>query len=208
MALGLPISDRILTHGHWTIGREKMSKSVGNVVNPFHVIDLYGVDIIRYYLALDGSITDDADYNNMRVVARYKELQGALGNLATRVTRSKKWNVREAIVEMAASSRFETQPGNKFHAEMWSRIRNVPHEVAARFEHLDISGALKHILELTHAVRSREFVLTNGLLTVSLRRIVGSKQQHRGISQRHNGTAQTDGQSWHPSYSRRLSRCA
>ena len=82
MALKLPLPTQILTHAHWTIGREKMSKSTGNVVDPFHAIDIYGVDTIRFYLAHDGGLNDDADYSNHRVVQRYKEIAGALGNLA------------------------------------------------------------------------------------------------------------------------------
>ena len=51
MALDMPLPKKILTHAHWTLGKEKMSKSTGNVVNPFFAIDRFGVDTMRYYLA-------------------------------------------------------------------------------------------------------------------------------------------------------------
>jgi methionyl-tRNA synthetase len=61
MALDLPLPGGILCHAHWTMNRQKISKSVGNVVDPFEVLDKYGVDSVRWYLARNGgSFVDDA----------------------------------------------------------------------------------------------------------------------------------------------------
>ena len=54
MALGLPLPKRLLVHSHWTVGKKKMSKSVGNVVNPFETMEAYGTDAARYFLARAG----------------------------------------------------------------------------------------------------------------------------------------------------------
>lgn len=98
MALDLPLPKQIFTHGHWTLGKDKMSKSTGMVVNPFFAINRFGVDCMRYYLALDGGIRDDSSYDNSFIIARYKiGLQGGLGNLVSRVTRGKGWDVRRAV---------------------------------------------------------------------------------------------------------------
>jgi methionyl-tRNA synthetase len=98
MALDLPPPKSILTHAHWTLGKEKMSKSTGNVVNPFYAIDRYGVDVMRYYLAREGGIKDDASYDNKHIIRRYNhDLKGQLGNLVSRLTRSKKWNIKDAV---------------------------------------------------------------------------------------------------------------
>ena len=64
MALDLPLPKQILTHAHWTLGRQKMAKSTGNVVNPFFALERFGIDAMRWYLVHDGGITDDADYDN------------------------------------------------------------------------------------------------------------------------------------------------
>lgn len=61
MALDLPLPRRVLAHGHWTINHEKMSKSTGNVVNPFFAIDRFGVDPMRFYLARMGSVAEDSN---------------------------------------------------------------------------------------------------------------------------------------------------
>ena len=54
IALDLPLSKRLLSHAHWTVERRKMSKSLGNVVDPIQAIDKYGIDVVRYYLARVG----------------------------------------------------------------------------------------------------------------------------------------------------------
>lgn len=98
MALDLPTPKAILTHAHWTLGRQKMAKSTGNVVNPFFALDRFGVDTMRYYLIHDGGIDNDADYENKFIVERYKKgLQGGLGNLTSRIMRGKGWDVKRAV---------------------------------------------------------------------------------------------------------------
>ena len=59
-ALELPLPQRLLAHPHWTINRRKMSKSIGNVVDPFQAIEEQGADLVRYYLArVGGRFKDD-----------------------------------------------------------------------------------------------------------------------------------------------------
>ena len=59
MAAGLPPPSCVVAHGHWLTGGEKMSKSRGNVVDPFEAIDKFGSDSLRYYLLRYGSFVDD-----------------------------------------------------------------------------------------------------------------------------------------------------
>ncbi|KAJ2855663.1 methionyl-tRNA synthetase, partial [Coemansia erecta] len=85
MAAGLPLPKRILAHAHWTMGAQKMSKSKGNVVDPFVAIATYGLDPIRYFMIRNGGISDDGDYSSEEVLVRYKkDLIGQLANLASR----------------------------------------------------------------------------------------------------------------------------
>ncbi|KAG0187831.1 methionyl-tRNA synthetase [Apophysomyces sp. BC1034] len=80
MAAGLPLPKQILAHAHWTMGKQKMSKSKGNVADPFEVLKAYGVDPVRYYLVRD-------DYSEEMIKKRYKkDLAGQLGNLLSRST--------------------------------------------------------------------------------------------------------------------------
>ncbi|KAL7329197.1 methionyl-tRNA synthetase [Mucor circinelloides] len=87
MAAGLPLPKQILAHAHWTMGKQKMSKSRGNVADPFQVMKDYGVDPVRYYLVRDGGLADDGDYSEEMIHTRYKkDLAGQLGNLLNRAT--------------------------------------------------------------------------------------------------------------------------
>ncbi|KAJ3960772.1 methionyl-tRNA synthetase [Colletotrichum tropicale] len=99
MALDLPLPKQLLSHAHWTLGKKKMSKSLGNVVNPFFAVDRWGLDTMRYFMMRDGGIEQDADYENSLVVARYqKDLQSTVGNLMNRVAKSKTWKLRDSVV--------------------------------------------------------------------------------------------------------------
>ena|ERR1700722_13027147 len=63
-ALGLPLSNKLLAHAHWTVEQKKMSKSVGNVADPFAAMEQYGVDAVRYYMArVGGRFKDDVGKN-------------------------------------------------------------------------------------------------------------------------------------------------
>ncbi|RMZ91575.1 hypothetical protein DV736_g1184, partial [Chaetothyriales sp. CBS 134916] len=105
MALDLPLPKQFLSHAHWTMNQEKMSKSLGNVVNPFFAMDRFGVDTIRYYMIRDGGIVDDSAYENSFVIARYKkDLQGGLGNLVSRIVRSKKWKLTDSVRQATGAS--------------------------------------------------------------------------------------------------------
>lgn len=98
MALDLPLPKQIFTHAHWTLGNKKMAKSTGMVVNPFFAISRFGVDCMRYYLALDGGTMDDSSYDNSFIIRQYNRgLRCGLGNLAQRLIRGKGWDVRRAV---------------------------------------------------------------------------------------------------------------
>ncbi|GAA6048916.1 hypothetical protein JCM3770_007117 [Rhodotorula araucariae] len=91
LALDLPLPKHLLTHGHWTMDKHKMSKSRGNVANPFEAMQLWGVDAMRMYLMrVGGNSASDADYSATEIERFYrKDLAGQMGNLLNRVTTKK-----------------------------------------------------------------------------------------------------------------------
>ncbi|KAF2090795.1 methionyl-tRNA synthetase [Saccharata proteae CBS 121410] len=154
MALSLPLPKRILTTAHWTMSNQKMSKSVGNVVDPFTALDRFGPDTMRYYLARDGGIADDADYSNYFVVERHKKgLQGGLGNLASRITKGKGWSVRRAL-EYQQENPHGLESLEHAAREEGEALQNTLGALAETAEQhmakLDVSGALKTIMEAVH----------------------------------------------------------
>src|SRR3954454_22562100 len=85
MSAGIPVQKRVFAHGFLFSRGEKMSKSVGNVVDPFNLDDQYGVDQMRYFLTREVPFVQDGNYNHEAIVARINaDLANDLGNLAQR----------------------------------------------------------------------------------------------------------------------------
>jgi methionyl-tRNA synthetase len=85
MSAGIPVQKRVYAHGFLFNKGEKMSKSVGNVVDPFNLADQYGVDQIRYFFLREVAFGQDGSYNHEAIVARVNaDLANGIGNLAQR----------------------------------------------------------------------------------------------------------------------------
>jgi methionyl-tRNA synthetase len=85
MSAGLPVQHRVFAHGFLTVEGKKMSKSIGNVIDPFAVIDEFGVDPLRYYALREVSFGQDGDYGREKFVNRNNaDLANNFGNLAQR----------------------------------------------------------------------------------------------------------------------------
>jgi methionyl-tRNA synthetase len=85
MAAGLPVPKRVSSHGWWTIEGEKMSKSLGNVVDPRELVAIYGLDPLRFFLLREISFGSDGDFSRRALISRMNvELANELGNLAQR----------------------------------------------------------------------------------------------------------------------------
>jgi methionyl-tRNA synthetase len=85
MAAGLPLPKRISSHGWWVVEGEKMSKSLGNVIEPRKLAETYGLDQIRYFLLREKPFGADGSMSHPAIVSRINvELANDLGNLAQR----------------------------------------------------------------------------------------------------------------------------
>ena len=85
MSAGIAVQKRVYAHGFLFNRGEKMSKSVGNVVDPFNLADQYGVDQMRYFFLREVPFGQDGSYNHEAIVARINaDLANDLGNLAQR----------------------------------------------------------------------------------------------------------------------------
>ena len=84
MGADLPLPRRILAHGWWVVGDTKMSKSLGNVVDPLDLRERFGTGAVRWYLMREMPTGQDASYTPDRFLTRYDELANILGNLAHR----------------------------------------------------------------------------------------------------------------------------
>lgn len=86
MSLELPLPKHIAAHGWWTKEGAKMSKSVGNVVNPREVVDSYGMDCFRYFVLREVPFGQDGDFSQKALIERFNaDLGNDLGNLLNRL---------------------------------------------------------------------------------------------------------------------------
>ncbi|HUB92498.1 MAG TPA: methionine--tRNA ligase [Candidatus Saccharimonadales bacterium] len=131
--IGLP---RLLfVHGYFTVNGEKMSKSLGNSVNPTNMIDKYTADGLRYYFIRDSPNFNDSDFTEEGLKDRYnKELLGALGNLVNRVL---------TLAEKAGKSEFS---GRKELEEGLAL-----EEIRKRFERFELHEALDKTMEFVRS---------------------------------------------------------
>ena len=92
LGLGLPLPKNLLAHGFITVNGEKMSKSIGNVIDPVEILGKHGLVPFRYYFLRHASTTDDADFTWEKYEAAYNELANDLGNLVQRLSTLAKKN--------------------------------------------------------------------------------------------------------------------
>ncbi|MEC3978044.1 methionine--tRNA ligase [Amycolatopsis sp. H20-H5] len=87
MSAGLPLPTDVVVHGHVLLSGQKLSKSLGNVVDPFELMHRYSTEAVRFLMLAEFSPWADVDFTDQRLVARYNtDLANGLGNLVDRVT--------------------------------------------------------------------------------------------------------------------------
>ena len=93
MSADIELPQSIFAHGWWLMGESKMSKSIGNVINPMDLIDDYGVDPVRYYLMREMVLGQDSNFTMESFIQRYNsDLANDFGNLLSRVSTLMKKN--------------------------------------------------------------------------------------------------------------------
>ena len=141
LAAGLPLPTAVFVHGYFTVEGQKMSKSLGNVVDPRDIIARYGADALRWYLLREVHPTADADFGVARLVARYNtDLANDLGNLLNRVN-AMLHRYRNGVVQ-------ETSATVPPAADLATLAAELPARVAAAMDAFDPRAALDAAWEL------------------------------------------------------------
>ena len=134
MAAGLEPPQRMFIHGYLLMGEKKMSKSLGNVLDPFEVIERFGADALRYYCFREVSFGQDGSISTAGFEARYEtELANDFGNLASR-TLAMVDRYRDGVVP-------EAEPDDALGAE----FEGLVNRVCALLDEAQIGQALEEI---------------------------------------------------------------
>jgi len=145
LAAGLPLPEHVFVHGFLLMARsdtigagepelQKMSKSMGNVLDPFAIIDEFGADALRFYCMRDVTFGQDGEVSAARFAVVYSsELANDFGNLASRT------------IAMVHRYRDGTVPGAALDSELAAEIDAAAGEVASLLDAADLSGALDAI---------------------------------------------------------------
>ncbi len=162
MSAGLPTTGRILIHGFINSGGQKMSKSIGNVIEPIAIVNEYGTDALRYYLLRHIHPFEDSDMTMEKFKEAYNaDLANGIGNLAARVmTLSEKWlptpvllmGKEEYVFPEDYAHALEHFEFNRAIETVWNRIeildRRIAEEEPFRVVKVDEEKGLKMISNL------------------------------------------------------------
>ena len=134
MAAEIAVPERIGIHGYLLMGEHKMSKSLGNVIDPFQVVDLYGPDALRFYVLREVRFGADGEVSPEGFETRYtSELANEYGNLASR-TLAMIARYRDGVVP-------EAQPPGELAAD----FDGLAEVVRSKVDELDLSSALDEL---------------------------------------------------------------
>jgi methionyl-tRNA synthetase len=145
-ALGFPdeAMPQLLVHGWWNLGGAKMSKSAGNIIDPFVLVDKYGADALRYYLMSDIATGKDADFSEERLVERYNaDLANNLGNLLNRTLN---------MAEKYRAGLLRTDADYKTQLDMFMRFEQLPTDSEGLSKKPEYLPLLDHAASVINAV--------------------------------------------------------
>ncbi|HKJ87192.1 MAG TPA: class I tRNA ligase family protein, partial [Gammaproteobacteria bacterium] len=141
MAAGLPLPGCIFAHGWWTKEGQKMSKSKGNVLDPFALTDYYGTDQVRYFLLREVPFGQDGDFSDAAMVRRANEdLANDLGNLLNRTLSMQ----RKYLGDQVRLPAVETEED----ADLKVHVEGLPSAFEEHMDNLRFHRALEAVFEV------------------------------------------------------------
>jgi len=136
LSAGLATPKALFVHGYFTVNGQKMSKTLGNVIDPTVLIDKYGADALRYYLLAKFSPFTDGDFSEDKLKEVYNgELANGLGNLVARIAKlSENANIKGVTLpndlEIKISSEIESFRFDVALSEIWHHIQNIDQDLS------------------------------------------------------------------------------
>ena len=133
MSLDLPLPQKLFVHSHWTVDNVKMSKSLGNVVDPHEMIDKYSSDGVRYFLLREGVPHSDGNFSESSMIQLLNlELANTMGNLLNRCS-SKGVNKSQIIPKYPSTYSEQSE----LSVELEQRLRDLSVGVGAAYDEMN-----------------------------------------------------------------------
>jgi len=138
LSLDLPLPKKIFVHGFITVDGQKMSKSLGNVIDPFELVEKYGTDAVRYFLLREIPSAEDGDFTYEKFEQRYNsDLASGLGNLVSRL---------ETMAEKIEGTKFKKDEGEDI--QKYPHIKKANEKWEKSLKEFKFNEALKSIWDL------------------------------------------------------------
>lgn len=145
MAAGIELPKSIISHGWWTNEGQKISKSVGNVIDPFGLVDEFGVDRVRYFLTREVNFGNDGNFSRENMFTRSNtELSNKIGNLLQRTASFTYKNCNKQIPNITNQDLDEIYKSEIFQ-ELFSKIEDNITQMNA----FNINKVLDNIISIT-----------------------------------------------------------
>ena len=147
-AMGVELPRSIFAHGWWLSGESKMSKSLGNVVNPMDMADTYGVDAFRYFLMAEMTLGQDASFTEESFIKRFNaDLANDLGNLLSRVL-----SMLGRYCDGVLPDPGIVQPVDDEEKAVWQSAQAAAASLAASVDNMRLDAGLGDVLAAVRAV--------------------------------------------------------
>ncbi|MBO1327420.1 methionine--tRNA ligase [Acetobacter suratthaniensis] len=144
MAAGIDVPRRVFANGWWTIEGQKMSKSIGNVIDPRDLVSEFGLDAVRFFLLREVPFGGDSDLSRKALITRNNvELANDLGNLAQRTLSLVAKNCEGMIPERGEASVEDTQ--------LLAQVAVLPQLMASQMERCALTDALEDVWKVIRA---------------------------------------------------------
>lgn len=156
MSAGLPNSQNIFINGFITVDGQKMSKSLGNVINPFELVSTYGTDAVRYFLLSELSPFADGDFSHDKFRHRYNgDLANGLGNIVARIAKlASRVTIKppeSLTLDKQVTTSIEQYQFDQALQYLWGRIADLDKYINQKqpwqLSHVDLTPVMNYLVQ-------------------------------------------------------------